>query len=780
MSGYKRIFVFPILLLLCLLSPKAAAQSPGVVELTADQEQYLLGLKLEILEDKEKQWTIEDVTSSKIAVHFVPSQEETPGFGFTDSAYWVRFHVENETDQMIPWLLAVDSNLFYIDVYMPAADADGYEVTQTGMARPYDNRAIDHPRFLFDFSIPPGEAQTIYARFESESAMNISLAIWSATAVVRDDLVSQTMNGVLYGVLLIMAAYNFFLFISLRDISYLYYSLFLFTLFFSYLINNGAAHKYIWPEQGRINAVGGQFSFTLLLIFVLLFSDTFLRLKQYAPGLRKALLVVTGALCLMLPLQWISLLWSARPVLILTIVTFVIIVASGVLVWRKGYQPARYFLLAWLLLLFSFVLFVLSIAGILPLTLFSIAGTQIGIIVLVLTLSLALADRISAYRKEKEEAQLALLQEQQEALGMKNEYAYAQQKINKSLAAEFEQRTRELSFAQEQINSLFEHSPLAIGTASMDGRVLTANSAMKALFGYPDDEIFAANIMNFFPDAEVRQAIMEKLFTEKLIRVPTLPLQHRDGSIIYTNLTESILSRGDQDVLLGIVDDITEQVLAEQALQAKAEETAVAEERNRIARELHDSVTQSLYTSSLIAEALPKVWDTHPDEARRSLEELRIMSVGALAEMRTLLLELRPGELADRDLGELLQQLTDAMTARTDLPITTTLTGGCPIPTDVQIACYRIAQEALNNISKHARAERAWIYLNCREGQVTLLIGDDGRGFRQRTGQPHQMGLIFMQERSRAIGADLSINSDPESGTEIKMVWHRPPAEEKE
>jgi PAS domain S-box-containing protein len=431
-------------------------------------------------------------------------------------------------------------------------------------------------------------------------------------------------------------------------------------------------------------------------------------------------------------------------------------------------------------LISSLVLFVLSLAGILPLTLFSIAGAQIGIVVLVLILSLALADRINAYRKENDAAQIALVQEQEEALRTKNEHAQALEEMNEKMAVEFEQRTRELSFAQQQINSLFENSPLSIGTAATDGRVLTANAAMKALFGYPGDEIYSANVMDFFPDAEVRQVIMDQLFAEKLIRAPMLQLQRRDGSIIYTNLTESIMSRGDQDVLLGIVDDITEQVLAEQALQAKAEETAVAEERNRIARELHDSVTQSLYTSSLIAEALPKVWDTHPDEARRSLEELRTMSIGALAEMRTLLLELRPGELADRNLSELLHQLTNAMTARSDLPITTTVVGNCPMPTDVQIALYRIAQEALNNINKHARADRAWINLNCGDGQVTLLIGDNGRGITQEAAQAHQMGLRFIQERAQAIDAHIAIESSPESGTEIKVVWQMPLLEEEE
>jgi two-component system nitrate/nitrite sensor histidine kinase NarX len=206
-------------------------------------------------------------------------------------------------------------------------------------------------------------------------------------------------------------------------------------------------------------------------------------------------------------------------------------------------------------------------------------------------------------------------------------------------------------------------------------------------------------------------------------------------------------------------------------LKAEAEEAAVTGERVRIARELHDSVTQSLYSASLIAEAVPKVWQKHPQEALRSLEELRLLTQGAQAEMRTLLLELRPGELADRKLSELLRQLTDAMSARTELPISLTVVGDCQLPTDVRIAFYRITQESLNNISKHARASRAWVNLRCDQIRTTIRIGDNGHGFDPESRQFHQLGLKIMHERAEAIGADLTIESRPGQSTEVTVIW---------
>lgn len=339
------------------------------------------------------------------------------------------------------------------------------------------------------------------------------------------------------------------------------------------------------------------------------------------------------------------------------------------------------------------------------------------------------------------------------------------------LQALLDARTRELAFAQSQISALFRNSPLAIGTAAMDGQILSANIAMSRMFGYGEDQLIGTNVADFFPDLEQRAEIMGRLQAGETVHSQRQQLRRKNGSLFYANVTESILEREGQEVILGVVDDISAQIEAEQALQEKAEAEAVVAERNRIANELHDSVTQALYSASLIAEALPKVWQKHPEEAMRSLEELRALTQGAQAEMRTLLLELRPGELADRKLSELLRQLIDAMSARTELPISLTVVGDYQVPNKVQIAYYRITQEALNNISKHAQAKRAWINLRSGQEQSTLLIGDDGCGFNLEQRQIQQLGVKIMGERAEAIGADLTIESRPDQGTTVTVVW---------
>lgn len=210
-------------------------------------------------------------------------------------------------------------------------------------------------------------------------------------------------------------------------------------------------------------------------------------------------------------------------------------------------------------------------------------------------------------------------------------------------------------------------------------------------------------------------------------------------------------------------------------LYERAQELAVMQERHRLARDLHDAVTQTLFSASLLADALPASWENDPAEGRQLLQELRQLNRGALAEMRTLLLELRPAALVETKLGVLLRQLGEAAAGRAGLFVTTRIDGDCKLPPEAHIALYRIAQEALNNILKHARATNVTVNLNGRAEDeraiVELTISDDGRGFEPAHVSPEHFGLRNMRERAQAIGAELNIASQPGQGTRVQVVW---------
>ncbi|HEY2980443.1 MAG TPA: histidine kinase [Anaerolineales bacterium] len=206
-------------------------------------------------------------------------------------------------------------------------------------------------------------------------------------------------------------------------------------------------------------------------------------------------------------------------------------------------------------------------------------------------------------------------------------------------------------------------------------------------------------------------------------------------------------------------------------LYINAQALAVLQERQRLAQNLHDAVNQSLFSAGLIAEVLPRLWERDQEEARRSLEDLRRLTRGALAEMRALLAELRPSTLTDAELGDLLRLLANGFTGRTNIPAKLTLAGTGVLPAEVQVAIYRVCQEALNNIAKHAGAETAEISLKHEGSGIELTIRDDGRGFDPAQTLSGHYGLTIMQERAQAVGAVLSITSRPGRGTELTVRW---------
>jgi nitrate/nitrite-specific signal transduction histidine kinase len=206
-------------------------------------------------------------------------------------------------------------------------------------------------------------------------------------------------------------------------------------------------------------------------------------------------------------------------------------------------------------------------------------------------------------------------------------------------------------------------------------------------------------------------------------------------------------------------------------LYEQAELVAITAERSRLARELHDAVTQTLFSASLIADVIPRIWRRDPEEGLQNLEELRQLTRGALAEMRTLLLEMRPEALERSDIKSLLTQLADAFIGRVRVPVSLAIQGDCELTHEVKIVFYRVAQEALNNIAKHSGARQVELHLECQPGQMNLTIQDDGLGFESDSIQPGHMGISIMRERANSIGACLSVESQMGQGTTVELDW---------
>jgi PAS domain S-box-containing protein len=334
------------------------------------------------------------------------------------------------------------------------------------------------------------------------------------------------------------------------------------------------------------------------------------------------------------------------------------------------------------------------------------------------------------------------------------------------------------------------------------------NPAMLRMFGYTAEELQNRAIATLiYPeDQGIDAQQFRQLLTGEIdfFRIEKRFVR-RDGSVFWGRLTDSLARTADgtPQMVIGIIEDINEErhvnerlanqeaehrrlleqrlaerteelIEANERLRTKAAQDAVTAERTRLARDLHDAVTQTLFSTTLIAEVLPDLWELNRTEGLRRLEELRQLTRGALAEMRTLLVELRPNALVEVPLSVLLRQLTDATIGRARIAIQLSAegdaAGGTRLPADVQVGLYRIAQEALNNVVKHAKATQAVVTLR-QSDTVRLTVADNGAGFDPGAVTADHLGLKIMRERAEAIGARLSIYSEPDDGTQVSVVW---------
>ena len=217
----------------------------------------------------------------------------------------------------------------------------------------------------------------------------------------------------------------------------------------------------------------------------------------------------------------------------------------------------------------------------------------------------------------------------------------------------------------------------------------------------------------------------------------------------------------------GSIADIS----ARKAAEEHAHITATLKERQRLAHDLHDAVSQMLFSSSTIAEALPHFLDKDTTKVRTNLERLKRLNQGALAEMRIILRELRYDALTDFNMKELLGQLAQVAMGRTDISVNVNVPVLLNLPSEVQEVFYRVAQEALNNVVRHAKAGKADIRLSEENNQLILTISDNGRGFDPTQITYKSLGLAIMKERAASIDAILEIDSQIDQGTKVSLVW---------
>lgn len=389
-----------LMLLFCL--PLMAS----AVEFDEFTQSLPLGRSLQVFEDPSGQASIADVRAQAAAGNFKAHDKATLNAGYSRSAFWLKIDLHyrpSNPGAQRSWLLELAyPPLDHLDLYLPDAHGDFHLIRQTGDALPFASREIRQNNYLFDLTFAPDQQQTVYLRLASEGSIQAPVTLWSSTAYLEDQPVRLYVLGIIYGVLLGMVVYNLFIYLSVRDTSYLYYIFYIASFGLYQLSVNGAAVEYFWPNNPWWANAATPFFIGCAGLFGSQFARSFLQTRTHSRWLDRLLiaLIAFGALVVGLSLM-ASYALALRLATTLALTFTVVIFAAGILAWCRGLRVARYFIIAWSAFLLGGVINTLMVLGLLPNVFLTMYASQIGSAIEVALLSLALADRINAMREQQ-------------------------------------------------------------------------------------------------------------------------------------------------------------------------------------------------------------------------------------------------------------------------------------------------------------------------------------------------------------------------------------------
>lgn len=371
-------------------------------------------------------------------------------FGYSDAAHWVRLRLRN-TSPYDDWRLFQPITFTdYLDYYIKT-EAGNWKQLKTGRNRPFYSRQNDeHVGFVFPLALKPGETCTVYFRLQGNP---ISFPL----EVIREDTLDKRFEqenlyyGLYFGVLIVMALYNLFLYFSLRNRNYLYYVLSILATFVVFSGSTGYLFRYLHPDLPWLNYYQTRPFMGVLVITSALFAMHFLEIRKVSTWLYRIFLADIGLALVAILLTITDVMPKATNTLTTLHAPFLLL--AGIVAWRKGNASARYYVLAWVFFIVGGLLTTLRNAGVLPANLITNHSAEVGSLLEIVLLSFALADRYRVIRQEKEAATRHALE--------------VQEKANRELEGKVKERTAALQDRNEELNQMNEELDMTLNTVQL-------------------------------------------------------------------------------------------------------------------------------------------------------------------------------------------------------------------------------------------------------------------------------------------------------------------------
>jgi two-component sensor histidine kinase len=440
--------------------------------LKSEKEIYDLGYHLEILEDKTNKLTFDKILK-KTNIHFKISKDKVPNFGSSNSSFWIKFSFENIDHPSNEWMLSFEQVWCdYIDFYKKIGNK--WEVIKTGDRTKFKTRDVKNRNFVF--KIRPGKKSTYYIRIKTNDGVQIPLKLYSASSFAEEESWSMIGFGLFYGIMFVMIVYNFFIFISTRSLSYLYYILYISFYTLLNMATNGLGFQFLYPSSIWFQNEGFLCRASILGVSLIYFTMNYLGVNDSTPKIKKIFTFYLYTAILFF-------IFSFFPIYKLLIGPFYLFLGTGFVYLlfvggykvQMNYRPAKYYIFAFVFLISGALFQIIQInTPFLPSWFIFTHGFQIGGVIEVILLSLGLADIINILLEENVKANKQL------------------EEANLNLEEKVMKRTTDLSGALSNISSLLDNMRQAVFTVSEGGKIQSPVSKFSSSIF--EDNIVGRNI----------------------------------------------------------------------------------------------------------------------------------------------------------------------------------------------------------------------------------------------------------------------------------------------
>ena len=419
-------------------------------------EVQLMPYQLAYLSDTTLRLTIDQVSSAAFTSKFLLHPEYQNTHFRTNVDYWIRIPIRHNSASNKVWLIEFyDQTIDLIEAYTPTPK--GYEKVTMGDSYPFHDRLFRHKNFEILIKMNSDEVRYYYFKVRSHEFADIRLAFRSVNRFVYYSLNEYFLFGTFYGMILIIALYNFLIFLAIREIKHIYYIFYILSVAAYAMSLDGVGFQYLWPSHPEWNNYATGISLYLLIVWALVFTRRFLITKSNAPKLDKILraVIIARSALFLVELFFLPNYLNYRNH---DIIPLSLIFYTSIQVWRHGYKPARFFVIAYGLLFLGFFLRTLVFFNVFKFTTLTHYSLHFSFVLEMLFLTMALGDRVRILKATRDRAMRKIISQHEANMQLKD-------KVNRELEGKVLERTIELdekNRALESTNSLLKQQAIEI------------------------------------------------------------------------------------------------------------------------------------------------------------------------------------------------------------------------------------------------------------------------------------------------------------------------------